>query len=394
MLLPSCLRRRAALSLVVGLALGVTVTSCGKPQATAAEFTPLEPGLEYRHDRISRGPWSIHVLRIDRSRPDLELQSAHANGTVLGLGTVSEQLETLDPKQGRPVAAVSGDFYQRDRAFAGDPRGLQILRGDLLSAPVGGAGLWVDAAGQLHAANIQSALRITWPNGTKTPFTLNGERQAEDLELYTPLLGGSTHASGGKEWVLEPTQPLPGVALPPGTNFNAIVREVRTGISAPVKPGTLVLSAGPALAPRLPQITAGSTVQVSTVTSPNLPGARTAISGGPLLVHEGQAQEIRPPNEDSYQFSSMVERHPRSAVGWNPQFLYLVAVDGRQPGAAGMTLTELGKYLATLGCQEALNLDGGGSATLWAAGKVRNRPSDGRERELASSLVVVRRTAP
>jgi exopolysaccharide biosynthesis protein len=41
-----------------------------------------------------------------------------------------------------------------------------------------------------------------------------------------------------------------------------------------------------------------------------------------------------------------------------------------------------------------LNFDGGGSATLWFDGEVRNSPCERAEREIANSLVVVRRKGP
>jgi exopolysaccharide biosynthesis protein len=56
-----------------------------------------------------------------------------------------------------------------------------------------------------------------------------------------------------------------------------------------------------------------------------------------------------------------------------------------------MTLDELGKWLTDLGCKEAMNLDGGGSATLWYNGEVRNNPADRVEREIANCLVVVKK---
>jgi exopolysaccharide biosynthesis protein len=70
----------------------------------------------------------------------------------------------------------------------------------------------------------------------------------------------------------------------------------------------------------------------------------------------------------------------------------LVQVDGRQPRlSVGMTLEELGATMARLGCEEAMNLDGGGSATFWCDGRIRNSPCDGGERVIANSLVLVRR---
>jgi exopolysaccharide biosynthesis protein len=40
------------------------------------------------------------------------------------------------------------------------------------------------------------------------------------------------------------------------------------------------------------------------------------------------------------------------------------------------------------GCTQAIELDGGGSSTLWAAGKTLNSPSDGRPRPIANGLIV------
>jgi exopolysaccharide biosynthesis protein len=71
-----------------------------------------------------------------------------------------------------------------------------------------------------------------------------------------------------------------------------------------------------------------------------------------------------------------------------------VVVDGRQLDVSiGMTLPELAEFMLKLGCKEALNLDGGGSATLWAFGAVRNSPSEGQERPACNALVVLRKKA-
>jgi exopolysaccharide biosynthesis protein len=54
-----------------------------------------------------------------------------------------------------------------------------------------------------------------------------------------------------------------------------------------------------------------------------------------------------------------------------------------------MHYPELAALLSRLGCTDAINLDGGGSSTLWLDGHIMNSPSDGRERRVANSLVVV-----
>ena len=63
-------------------------------------------------------------------------------------------------------------------------------------------------------------------------------------------------------------------------------------------------------------------------------------------------------------------RHPRTLIGTHPDgSVWLVTVDGRQPQlSAGMSLVELRALARRLGLTNALNLDGGGSTTMWVAG--------------------------
>jgi exopolysaccharide biosynthesis protein len=152
-----------------------------------------------------------------------------------------------------------------------------------------------------------------------------------------------------------------------------------------------VLSVGPVLARGMAKLSPGTVLTLSTATSPDLRGARTALSGGPVLVQGGRVQRSRALGSDST--VSYSRRHPRSAIGWGKGFCWLVQVDGRQRRSVGMTLPELGELMRTLGCDEAMNLDGGGSATFWYDGQVRNNPCDGDERDIANSIAVVRKSA-
>lgn len=58
-----------------------------------------------------------------------------------------------------------------------------------------------------------------------------------------------------------------------------------------------------------------------------------------------------------------------------------------------MNLLELQKYLLSLGCKDAINLDGGGSSTMWINNKgVVNLPSDKNgERSVANILMIIRK---
>ena len=116
----------------------------------------------------------------------------------------------------------------------------------------------------------------------------------------------------------------------------------------------MVLSMGPATLKATPVVEPGAELSISTMTAPALRGVKTAISGGPVLVRGAKRQRFKTADSDSYEFGSMMERHPRSAIGWNENYFFLVTVDGRQKGvSAGMTLNELAAYLVELGCEEA-----------------------------------------
>lgn len=113
---------------------------------------------------------------------------------------------------------------------------------------------------------------------------------------------------------------------------------------------------------------------------------------GPLLLLNG-TPEVLPKTA----FND--NRHPRSCVCiTTTQKVLLITVDGRSPESYGMNLAELTFLARQLGCRDALNLDGGGSTTLWIENKgVVNYPSDNKkfdhegERAVSNVLVVKRK---
>jgi hypothetical protein len=337
-----------------------------------------------------KGPISVNVVRIPRNDRALDIQSIHSGGKAIGLSPVSEQLKAIETA--KPIAGVNGDFYVREGPFAGDPRGLQIVNGDLVSAPVKSSSFWLDAAGEPHIALTQSEFRASLPSGWNSTFGLNGKCEANQVQLYTSALG-ATPRDNGREIVLVLTQVDTNAPLRAGHEYTMKVVEVRGATNAPIQAGTFVLMFGAAAAKAAPTIQPGAIMTISTATVPSLRGVKSAISGGPTLVIAGKRQRFDGAASESYQYSSMLEKHPRSAVGWNEQNYFWVEVDGRQKESIGMTLSELAAFMVELGCEEAMNLDGGGSATIWFDGSVRNKPCDGAERPVANSLALVRKPA-
>ena len=133
---------------------------------------------------------------------------------------------------------------------------------------------------------------------------------------------------------------------------------------------------------------------------------KNILAAGPVLIDEGKSVD-----HDAYTngmvdnaggkpvgaFYTYTQRHPRTAIGTDKKGnVYLVVVDGRSKGnAEGVTITELTKICAWLGMTDAINLDGGGSSTMWTAEEgivnypCRNKKFDhGGERRVSSIISV------
>lgn len=123
---------------------------------------------------------------------------------------------------------------------------------------------------------------------------------------------------------------------------------------------------------------------------PAPPPGGLAVAGTPWLVRDGLPRQAS--DDDGCNFCKV--RHPRTAIGLDAsrRFLTVVVVEGRQPGAIGMTLAELAQHLRSQGVVQALNLDGGGSTALLLQGRlVTGRPfNEPTLRPLANALMVSR----
>jgi hypothetical protein len=373
--------------LAVVLTLGMLLRADSGPTEKSSEA-----GVTHIHDTDAREPWSIHIVKIDRSRKDLTFIAPLARGKVLGVSRISEQARAIAAEFGQAVAGVNGDFYERDNpTFAGDPRGLQIVNGELVSAP-STACVWFDAEGNPHADEIKGDFKITWPDGRKTRFGLNQQRLPGAAVLYTPTYGASTRVTGGRDLILEKVGTGPWLPLRANQTYRARIREVKESANTSIPADGMLLSVGTGMAVAEP--TSGAMLEISTAMTPDVTGSKVAISGGPILIKDGKPFSLNTPpagGRGGYREGSKYERHPRSAVGWNRTNIYFVTVDGRQPGlSVGMTIAELAEYFVKLGCTDGMNLDGGASASMWMTGQIVNNPCQG-ERPVANSLFVVRK---
>ena len=107
------------------------------------------------------------------------------------------------------------------------------------------------------------------------------------------------------------------------------------------------------------------------------------LQAGPMLVRDGEG--LVSPGADPEGFSAGARqfdsditagRYPRAALGIADGTLIAAVCDGRTDDDAGLTLDELSEAMIDLGATDAINLDGGGSASLVIDGILRNRPRE------------------
>ena len=291
-------------------------------------FKSLAQGVEYRHDVRANG-LSIHVLRIGRHQ-EWDLETGLGQGTVYGLEPLAGIVTRVAAQLKTPaLAAINGDFFViKPGPYQGDPRGLQIAQGELVSRPMG-ISFWVTPSGELKIGPVESKLRVIWSDyRVEMPLGLNEARADNEITLYTPTLGLHPHESakeppttrtkGGKELVLE-REGQWWLPLQAGRTYSARVAEVRYGGDSAIQADKMILSIGPKL--MFPAAKVGNVMQLAMETKPSLEGVKTALGAGRVLMKAGKMPDLGPPNQP---------HHPRSMIGWNENYLYFIVVDGRQ----------------------------------------------------------------
>ncbi len=351
----------------------------------------LADGVEYL--KLTRGgPAEVaHVAHLAPGAPvDLRVVNA---GDRLSAGPSDLETTSSMCRREHCVVGVNGDFH-----INGVPAGAVVAGGRMLHSPdPGRPQLTVTADGRLVAGPLPWTGSFTFADGTTLPVaTVNAAPPAGGLALFTPAYGGATAASGRTELVVRSVR---GAVAALNQPADVELRAVRSG-DGPIPSDGAVLSADGAAAQQLLEAWgrrpngAGSHARLAVASPVN---AEESLGAYPVVLRNGK--RALPWNDPNLVYP----RQPHTLVGWNDDGdVYLVAVDGRQTAAEGLTMAEAADFLVGLGVTDAVNLDGGGGTTFVANGSVLNRPSDNdparpaqyTERGAANAFVVLARPQP
>ncbi|MGW0816212.1 phosphodiester glycosidase family protein [Streptomyces viridiviolaceus] len=378
----------------------------------AAGYTGSAVYTGWDGDATDRGPWRVDVLTIDPRH--------FRGGLEASYGADLENRETTSElsKAAGATAAVNAGFFVLDpKAGApGDPAGVGVYDGRLLSEPVGGRPSLV-----VHDNGRRTEIaRFTWQGrvtGRDTSLSLNGINRVPGLirncggtegDLPTSLPLHDVTCTNADELVA--FTPEYGQRTPQGEGSEAVldahdrVVELRSPRGGPLPAGgSSVQATGRRVAELTDLARVGDRLRVRTTllderghTATPSPGT-DVLNAGPELVRDGRlhvtpaADGMVRPGDPSFYYGWVHKRNPRTLAGVDAAGrTVLVTADGRDTDALGLSIDESARVAEALGLRDAVNLDGGGSTTMVTEGHVINDPSDAAgERPVGDALLIL-----
>jgi hypothetical protein len=348
----------------------------------------IAPGLVLRRIRDPKGPNRIRVLEVDRLAA-LTLDVQLANDQIPG----HERTSSMAARNGA-VAAINGDYtILPTDAGAGRPINLFAEDGNLVtSSLIYGRNFAVSHDEQSVYFGHPKLRALLTRHVSGEPWTIPAWNEAEasagQMSAYTVAGGPSfpppLNACSAR---LMPTGVVAWQDGQAGIGHEHTVQAVRCSFSRLKRRGGIVVAAprGTIESELIAGLVVGETVTLSWSPKAQWTGVLDTIGGNPILVQKGVI------TAGTCTGSYFCDRNPRTGVGIDATGkILLVTVDGRQPGrSVGMTPLEFARLFQSLGATSALNLDGGGSTTMWVEGRIVNRPSGTTERPVGSSLLVL-----
>ena len=307
----------------------------------------------------------INIVEINEAvAQDYEVKPAIASTTLPNKRTIRTIAQNTNS-----VAAINGGFFKPQ---TGVPLGTLMIDGKIVTGPIYdrvALGIFDDG---YDVGRVMLDAKIVGNGETIKIDNINQPRMLSSyILLYT------------RDWgAYAPASPQYGVQL--RVEGNKITAASANPLSIPENGYVLV---GPKS--QLGKLFGAEYVDISINTNPKWENVRHIISGGPYLVKNGAVFV----DVEAQKLQSIGGRNPRSAIGYTKyNDLILVAVDGREGSSVGLTLYELAALMQSLGCVNAINLDGGGSTVMFVNGQIVNRPQQTGGIALSNAVVVSKKT--
>ena len=362
----------------------------------------LAPGVEYQQLHDGRGPWAIHLVRLDLRRAAISLVPTRAHDQLRSRERTSDMVRRRNSEGATVLAAVNADFFDLK---TGENENNQVINGEWWK------GLKVtdspyDTYDNVHVqfaldgANLPEIDRFAldanvWAHGVRTPIisvNFNPTGNPEGSALFTSRYGNATPRDTARV-----TAEATLIAVGQHGDTLLYVRRGDTSNESGthIPSNGAVFSAYGARAKAVQAMHDGDTVRVLLATLPRLAqGAtpRLLIGGWPRILRDGVNIAGDAATVEGTISRNAEVRHARTSIGFSRdrRTVFILTVDGRSEKSVGMTLIELAAFMRSVGAWQAMNFDGGGSTTMVIHGSVVNAPSDPTgEREVGNALLVI-----
>jgi hypothetical protein len=341
----------------------------------------IAPGVTYRME-VTDGPLLINAVRVTPGAEGVTFTGELANGDVFDPESATKGRETVTAMAARKssLVAVNADFFP----FTGDPLGAMVRNGELLSTPHNGRAVFCWGKGVARTGYLTFSGSVSFEGQSQSVFGVNQECGENMLVVNTPAAGFAVSREPATHVVCVLAETI----APTGQWRPRVRRTVENATSVPINDDEIVLTFRGSPKEKFTFLSTGDQFNLKLETKGADWNAVTdVIAGGPFLVKAGKP--FVPYSAEGFTDGFAKNKHPRTAIGRTASGdLWLVTVDGRQSMSAGATLSEMADIMIRLGCDEAINLDGGGSTALNIASLTVNRPSEGVERPVANALLV------
>ncbi|MFQ4138306.1 phosphodiester glycosidase family protein [Nodosilinea sp. PGN35] len=315
------------------------------------------PGLRWqqRYVSVAGQPFPVYYLQIDPTQASLRpiwTDPTTAVGTA-PLTTIAQRWQA--------TAAINAGFFNRNNQY---PLGAVRTNQTWISGPILSRGVvgWTDQ-GQVRMERLALQQTLTTASGQRfSVLAINSGYVQAGIGLYTPAWGPTYRPIIEGETVVTVvndvvTAQQPASTIGPG------------GVQIPADGYVLALRSYATAAQALPpgqRVALASDLLPATMESfPHL------VGGGPLLIRDRTLVL----NAQLEQFSAVfgTQAAPRSAIGLTATGEILLVAVHNSPLGPGPTLDQLAQIMLQLGSTDALNLDGGSSASLYLGGRLINR---------------------
>lgn len=360
---------------------------------SAQDFKTIRDGIEYAEvtREIDKLPVRMNLLRLDLTKVRLDV--AHAKDAAIGL----EKTSSIALRHGA-IAAINAGFFRIDKSiFEGDDTGALRIDKENLSEPFANRiALFITNKSTqteifIDHFFLKKTLRIK--NQEFEISGLNRQRKDNEIILFTPFFHRTTLTDPNGIEITVRKDKITGISDGKGSteipDDGFVISATGRGRDELLKYARLGLKVGQSEGYNMAWLKEQGIEEIpSDRMMMTYLNSEDMVSGVPQLIRNGRIDITWQAEKSSKSF--VETKHPRTAVAKlkDGKFL-MVTVDGRSESSGGIGLQDLAQVLLDLGATDAMNLDGGGSTTMFLDGKVVNHPSDKEgERSIASAILV------